>query len=104
MIVEYIRYQMTTHTADDLVKAYGEAALHLQASPECLSYELSRCQEDPASVILRITWTSTEGHLQGFRKSAAFQPFLRAIRPYFGEIAEMQHYAPTSVTWARGPT
>lgn len=101
MIVEYIRYQLTNHTADELIEAYAKAARHLSASPHCLSYELSRCEEDPASVTLRIEWDSTAGHIDGFRKSPEFPPFLRLIRPYFAEIAEMRHYAPTEVNWRR---
>ena len=101
MIVEYIRYQLKDHTADELSAAYADAARYLAACPHCLSYELSRCQENAASVTLRIEWDSLEGHVQGFRKSADFQPFLRAIRPFFAEITEMHHYEPTAVVWCR---
>lgn len=101
MIIEYIRYQLTKHTADELAEAYTLAGQHLTASPHCLSYELSHCEEDPASVILRIEWTSTAAHIDGFRKSADFRPFLSLIRPFFSEIAEMRHYAPTGATWRR---
>ena len=38
-----------------------------------------------------------EAHLHGFRRGPAFPAFLAAIRPYIGDIAEMRHYAPTSV-------
>ena len=34
--------------------------------------------------ILRIEWTSADGHMQGFRKSPQFPPFLAAIRPFIG--------------------
>ncbi|MDO9384759.1 MAG: antibiotic biosynthesis monooxygenase family protein [Hyphomicrobiaceae bacterium] len=101
MIVEYIRYQLKSHTADELAEAYGVAARYLAGSPHCLSYELSRCHEDASSVTLRIEWDSLDGHVQGFRKSAEFQPFLRAIRPFFAEIAEMRHYEPTAIVWRR---
>ena len=101
MIVEYIRYQLKNHTADELSAAYADAARYLAASPHCLSYELGRCHEDAASVTLRIEWDSLEGHVQGFRKSSDFQPFLRAIRPFFAEIVEMRHYEPTAAVWRR---
>jgi quinol monooxygenase YgiN len=100
MIVEYIRYQLKTHTAAELTEAYERAAEHLRRSPDCLSYELSHCSEDPSNMTLRIVWTSAEGHTARFRKSAEFPPFLRLIRPFFAEIVEMRHYAPTSVSWA----
>ena len=103
MIVEYIRYLMVTHSPAQLQDAYREAGAYLQASPHCLSYELTQCAEDPASLILRIEWTSLDGHVDGFRKSAEFRPFLRLIRPYFPEIVEMRHYRADTVVWKRPP-
>lgn len=101
MIVEYIRYELKTHQPSELVEAYRQAAPHLEAATQCLGYEISHCVEEPSTLTLRINWTSTEDHLQGFRKGPHFPPFLAAIRPFIGEIAEMRHYAPTDVAWTR---
>src|SRR5688572_28157133 len=95
MIVEYIRYEVSD--ADALVRAYEDARFALDASPHCLAYELSRCAEEPKSFILRIEWDSSEGHLQGFRKSPEFAGFLAAVRPFLNDIREMRHYEVTSV-------
>ncbi|QIK79775.1 hypothetical protein G7077_13525 [Sphingomonas piscis] len=100
MVVEYIRYALTTHTPDELIAAYGLAAKHLGAAPECASYEVAQCEEVPASVTVRITWESTDAHLNGFRKGPNFPPFLSAIRPFIPEIAEMRHYA-VKDSWTR---
>lgn len=101
MTIEYIRYDLTTHTGDELVRAYRQAGGHLAAAPQCLGYDLSQCADAPASFILRIHWLSAADHLQGFRKGPHFPPFLAAIQPFIGEIAEMRHYAPTDVAWSR---
>ena len=95
MIIEYIRYEVTD--PDGLARAYEEASRALDASPHCLSYELSRCTEEPSWFLLRIEWDSSEGHLQGFRKSPEFGPFLQAVRPFLPAIREMRHYELTSV-------
>lgn len=95
MIVEYIRYE--TSDADGLVNAYAAARSSLDASPHCLAYELSRCAEEPKSFILRIEWDSSEGHLQGFRKSPEFGAFFAAVRPFLNDIREMHHYEITGV-------
>jgi hemoglobin len=92
MIVEYIRYRTTEETTDDLLKAYEQAAEPLLQSPHCLSYEVSRCAEEPVVVIVRIEWDSAEGHLQGFRGSAEFQRFFVLVKPFFQQIEEMRHY------------
>jgi quinol monooxygenase YgiN len=95
MIVEYIRYEI--EDAEALTRAYEVARHSLEASPHCLGYELSRCLEDPKWMLLRIEWDSTEGHLEGFRKSSDFGPFLESVRPFIGQIREMRHYELTSV-------
>jgi len=98
MIVEYIRYVVADDAqGEDLLRAYAIAANQLDAAPECLAYELSQCEEDARSWILRIEWSSTEAHLQGFRKGQHFPAFLEAIRPFMPAIAEMRHYRCTSV-------
>ncbi len=101
MIVEYTRYQVADDQRSALERAYERAQSVLITSSHCLSYELSRCVEDPSSYILRIEWDSAEGHLKGFRGSPEFQTFLEAVRPFFSAIQEMHHYEVTRVTGKR---
>ena len=97
VIVEYIRYTIADEQQEAFVEAYRQAAEPLDASAHCLSYELSRCTEEPGSYILRIEWDSAEGHMQGFRRSPEFRRFFRHIQPYVGDIQEMRHYELTGV-------
>jgi quinol monooxygenase YgiN len=101
MIVEYIRYTIAADRADSFVAAYEVAGASLRASEHCLGYELSRCTEAADSFILRITWDSERGHLEGFRTSPPFKSFFAAIQPYVKDITEMRHYAVSSVVWTR---
>ncbi|MBO1334733.1 group II truncated hemoglobin [Streptomyces sp. VRA16 Mangrove soil] len=95
--VEYIRYRIPEDRSAEFLAAYTRAARQLAASEHCVSYELARCEEDFAHYVLRIVWTSTEDHLEGFRQSELFPGFLAEIRPYVGAIDEMRHYKPTTV-------
>jgi quinol monooxygenase YgiN len=97
MIVEYIRYKLPAAEATAFEADYARAAASLAASPYCLGYALDRCIEEPGIYVLRIRWTSAEDHLQGFRRSEHFGPFLAAIRAYVPRIEEMRHYEPTPV-------
>jgi quinol monooxygenase YgiN len=98
MVVEYIRYSVSgKERRKELLQAYREAAAQLDKAPECLAYEMTVCEEDETSAILRIEWQSTEAHLQGFRKSAVFPDFFRAIGGFIKEIAEMRHYQLTGI-------
>lgn len=97
MIVEYIRYRIPEQRVAEFEDAYARAALVLAKAPQCVDYELSRCVDEPSCHILRITWTSAEDHLDGFRKGRLFPEFLKEVRPYVGMIEEMRHYEPTAV-------
>ncbi len=101
MIVEYIRYTLKDSTPASLLAAYTAAATHLRDAPECLAYEMTVCEEAPATCILRIEWASSAAHMHGFRLGPHFPPFLALIRPFIGEIVEMRHYAPTALAWRR---
>ena len=78
MIVEYIRYTIDPSRTEEFDDAYRRAGTLLDASPHCLSWEVTRCVDDPGKQIVRIEWDSVEGHLEGFRRSSDFKPFLQA--------------------------
>jgi len=60
MVVEYIRYAVGRDRTDRFRDAYAGAVKLLQAEPGCLSYELTRCSDDPESFMLRIEWSSVQ--------------------------------------------
>ncbi len=97
MVVEYIRYKIDSERQNSFVDSYQKASTFLDQSNYCLGYELSHCEEEKENFILRIEWTSTDDHLNGFRKSSEFREFLNHVRPYFNDIEEMNHYELTSV-------
>jgi quinol monooxygenase YgiN len=96
MIVEYIRYKIDPSRNAEFDDAYRSAGALLDASPHCRHWEAARCVDEPGKQIVRIEWDSAEGHLQGFRQSADFKPFLDATQPFFNDIEEMTHYEVTA--------
>jgi heme-degrading monooxygenase HmoA len=96
MIVEYIRYKIDPGRTDEIDNAYRRAGALLDASPHCRRWEIARCVDESEKQIVRIEWDSVEGHLQGFRKSADFKPFLQATGPFYNDIEEMTHYEVTA--------
>lgn len=101
MIVEYIRYAIPQGQEQAFLDSYRQAGTELRASKHCLHYEVTRCTEDTSRFIVRIEWDSLEGHLQGFRKEAAFASFFAKVKPFFEQIEEMKHYALTDVVSER---
>ncbi|WP_222598290.1 group II truncated hemoglobin [Lentzea tibetensis] len=107
VIIEYIRYRVEDGPAFEA--AYTRAAASLDAAPQCLSYSLGRSTDEPSCYILRIEWTSVDGHLTGFRGGPHFAAFLSEIRSYVPDIEEMRHYEtvlsggqPSLYSWAGG--
>ena len=93
MIVEYIRYRISAEQQPAFLEAIRAANALLAAAPDCLRYELAHCEEDGELFIWRLEWTSTERHLNGFRKSPAFGAFFQLVKPFYQSIQEMHHYA-----------
>lgn len=102
MIIEYIRYKVEAGQSDEFISAYVKATEQLNASSYCIAYELSECEEEPGQFMLRIEWTSTEEHLNGFRKSELFPAFFSNIKRFFTNIQEMRHYKQTRVVNKKG--
>jgi quinol monooxygenase YgiN len=101
MTVEYIRYKVTAENRQSFIDTYKSASEELQASPFCTAYELTECEEEAGKFILRIEWTSTDDHINGFRKSNVFPSFFAKVKPYFDNIEEMRHYKLTDVALAK---
>ncbi len=101
MSIEYIRYVILPERHRQFLEDYTKAAAFLQVSPYCLGYELTQGEEEPNNFILRIEWTSTTNHLEGFRKSEDFPKFLACIRAYYSDIREMKHYKQSALVWKK---
>ncbi|MCU7550925.1 antibiotic biosynthesis monooxygenase [Chitinophagaceae bacterium LB-8] len=97
MIVEYIRYKVEKDRRQEFIDAYIKASTQLNASEYCLAYEISECEEELGSFIVRIEWTSTDEHINGFRKSNVFPEFFTIVKPFFNDIQEMRHYKLTNI-------
>lgn len=99
--VEIIRYNIATDQQKNFEQAYSNAAKYLQSSPYCLGYKVVHGREEPNHYIVIIHWTSMEEHLNGFRKSADFMPFLNLVKPFYNNIEEMKHYETTPIEWTK---
>ncbi|MEJ7838241.1 MAG: antibiotic biosynthesis monooxygenase [Thermomicrobiales bacterium] len=98
MIVEYIRYTIDSNRIESFLNDYASVAETLAASPHALAWELTYAVDDRTQFILRIEWDSSDGHIQGVRKSAEFRNFFSHIRPYGNDIQEMRHHGHTQIS------
>ena len=92
MSIEYIRFKIEKEDCSNFIKTITQACKIISDYPDCLNYEVPRCEEDTLLFIWRIEWTSTAAHLNGFRKHKAFEPFYKLMQPFITSISEMNHY------------
>jgi hypothetical protein len=90
MIVEHIRYRSSPVATESSRRPTDAPGALLDASPHCRRWKAARCADEPAKQIVHFEWDSAEGHLQGFRQSGDFKPFLEATGPFY-DIEEMTH-------------
>ena len=102
MVIEYTRYRISQDRHTAFLEAYRVAQQFLEASPNCMTYELTHCDEEPERFMLRIEWVSTERHLHGFRKEEGFKKFFSLVQPFVANIEEMQHYQLTPIFGSGG--
>ncbi|MFS8200956.1 antibiotic biosynthesis monooxygenase [Streptomyces sp. CWNU-52B] len=104
--IEYTRYLIPEQLSAQFLAAYTRAAVQLAAAPQCVDYELARCEDDFEHFVLRVTWTSTEDHVEGFRESELSTDFAAEVGPFDRFVEETRHYTPTAVrgTGAAVPT
>lgn len=67
----------------------GTAAL--LSCPGCRSVKVYPGVENPGNVLFMIEWDSIAAH-EAAKGTEGFSGFIRAITPYFGEGASMQHF------------
>ena len=101
MVVEYVRYEIPEAEASAFERAYAHAQMALEASANCLAWEVTRCIEDPTMWTVRLEWDSIEGHMQGFRHGPEFRAFFASVRPFVPNIQEMRHYEVTPIAGRR---
>jgi len=90
--IEYIRFKIDEELQIKFIHAVREACKIMAAYPDCMEYEVAQCEEDKTLFVWRIIWTSTDAHLNGFRKDKIFEPFYELMQPFVEFILEMNHY------------
>ena len=97
MVIEVIRYAITAGEETAFEDAYRQAAGLLEASNHCLGFTLTRATRERSRYLMTVYWDSPDGHLIGFRQSAAFKEFQELLSPYAAMIEEDAHYRKTGV-------
>lgn len=78
--------------AAGMIKAmHDEGSAALLSCPGCRSVKVYPGIENPGSVLFLIEWDSVGAH-NAAKGTEGFTRFIKAISPFFGEGAMMQHF------------
>ena len=97
MVIEVIRYNVAVGDEVPFEEAYRSAGALLEASSHCLGFSLMRATRERQRYMMTIYWDSPDGHLIGFRQSAAFNEYQELLAPYAPTAEEDAHYRKTGV-------
>ena len=92
MVIEYIRYDVPVGRCEQFINAYRAAAEQLASASQCLAFEVSRGIESPGRFVVRIEWASKRAHEDGFQRERLFNAFQENVKPFNGNVREMEHY------------
>jgi quinol monooxygenase YgiN len=101
MIPEILRYNIPADQKADFEQDYASAAEQLRANEHCLGYQFLESDKEPGRYLVTLWWDSEEGHIQGFRSSPQFPPFLAIVRKWIPMMEEMEHYHALPLKWMR---
>src|ERR1700739_708834 len=82
-------------------EAFRAASPLIMATPGYLSHELRRCLETKGRYLLQVRWEALEAHTVGFRQSAAYQDWKRALHHFYEPFPVVEHYE-SVLEFARG--
>jgi heme-degrading monooxygenase HmoA len=74
--------------------AFGRVRPLIEKTPGFQRLELRPCIERAGRYLLLVWWDSVEAHTQGFRGSARYAEWKKALHHFYEPFPEVQHYAP----------
>lgn len=92
MILEHAVLDVRPATVAAFEAAFADAKEIIGASPGFMSLRLGRCLEQPGRYLLLVEWERLEAHTEGFRGSAAFDEWRRALHHFYDPFPTVEHF------------
>ena len=92
MILEMAVLNVKPGEASEFEAAFARAQVIISSAKGYVSHQLQRCVETPNRYLLLVQWQSLEDHIEGFRKSAAFQEWRRLLHHFYDPFPTVEHY------------
>ena len=73
-------------------KAFSQAERLVMATPGYISHSLTKCVEEKGQYLLLIEWQALEDHIEGFRKSKAYEEWSHLLHHFYDPFPVVHHY------------
>jgi 2-hydroxychromene-2-carboxylate isomerase/heme-degrading monooxygenase HmoA len=97
MVLEVAILDVKPAETGDFEASFAYAASILHAAPGHVSHELRRGVERPNRYVLLVRWRSLDDHVEGFRKSAAYQEWKRLLHHFYEPFPTVEHFEAVTV-------
>jgi heme-degrading monooxygenase HmoA len=92
VVLEQVIAQVTAGQEEAYEEAFAGVAGLITSSPGCRGLRFYRCLETPGRYVVLIEWERLEDHLEGFRKSPAFEQYRGAVMGFMSAPPTVEHY------------
>ena len=92
MVLEHVILDVSPGREPDFEDAFDLAKGLIAASSGFRSLRLSRCLEQPNRYLLLVEWDTLEDHLEGFRRSEAYNEWRDLLHHFYHPAPVVQHF------------
>jgi heme-degrading monooxygenase HmoA len=92
MVLEVAILNVRRGQSNGFETAFREAQRIISATPGYQRHELRRCVETPDRYLLLVWWDSLASHMEGFRKSPAYERWRELLHHFYDPFPEVEHY------------
>jgi heme-degrading monooxygenase HmoA len=92
MVLEAVMLTVRPGTGPEYEEAFRSVAHIIASMPGYLGHALHRCLEVPDRYLLLVQWHTVDDHERGFRQSAGYQEWKRALHHFYDPFPTVHHF------------
>ena len=101
MIAETARPTVDPHRVGEYEAAIGRALPIILSQEGCLGATFRRSEAEPGVYLLVVEWRSKADHVEGFRRSSAYEEWRRLLHPFYDSVPDVECWEPVGSTLDR---
>ncbi len=92
MILEVATLNVQPTDTLEFEAAFGKAQSIIAGADGYISHQLLRCTQVSNRYLLLVRWRSLDDHVDGFRKSPAYEEWKRLLHYFYDPLPVVEHY------------